>query len=73
MKKIGLIFALLMLCGGLTACGNSTNEQSTNSSITQQTQRKYYFDGKTANLHDVKIHIDRVQFYQASEETSNLF
>lgn len=71
MRKIGLICALLMLCGGLTACGNSTNEQSTNSSITQQTQRKYYFDGKTANLHDVKIHIDRVQFYQASEETNN--
>lgn len=60
-----------MLCGGLTACGNSTNKQSTNSGTTQQTQRKYYFDGKTANLHDVKIHIDHVKFYQASEETNN--
>lgn len=71
MKKAITIGVTILAGISLSACGNSTNKQSTNSSTTQQTQRKYYFDGKTANLHDVKIHIDHVKFYQASEETNN--
>lgn len=32
MKKIGLICALLMLCGGLTACGSQSTKAKNSSS-----------------------------------------
>lgn len=72
MKKMITIGAALLATVSLSACGTSTS--STNSSSTSTAKKahsKYYFDGKTANLRDVKIHIDRVRFYQASEETDN--
>lgn len=71
MKKIGLICATALACLSLAACGNKTATQKSSSVNSSQVHKKYYFDGKTANLHDVKIHIDKVQFYKASEETGN--
>lgn len=72
MKKL-ITVGMAALAGlSLAACGNSANSTKSNiSSSAKKTHSQYYFDGKTANLHDLKIHIDRVQFYQASEETNN--
>lgn len=68
MKKIGLICVTTLACLSLAACGNSNaKKSSTASSAAQTTKSKYYFDGKTANLHDIKIHIDKVSYYKADE------
>lgn len=72
MNKTITIGAAIMMSLSLAACGKSASStNNSSSSLTKKTHGQYYFDGKTANLHDVKIHIDRVQFYQASEETNN--
>lgn len=72
MKKMVTIGAALLATLSLSACGNSTSSTTGNNAFNaKKAHGKYYFDGKTANLHDVKIHIDHVQFYQASEETNN--
>lgn len=70
MKKIGLICAALLVCGSLAACGNQQASTSTKNGSTQQTHGKYYFDGTTANLQDVKIKITGVKFYQGDETTN---
>lgn len=72
MKKVITIGATILAGLSLAACGNSsTSTNNGSSSSVEKAHSQYYFDGNTANLHDVKIHIDRVQFYQASEETGN--
>lgn len=72
MKKMFTISAALLAALSLAACGNSASStNNSSSSSVKKTHSQYYFDGKTANLHDLKIHIDHVQFYQASEETNN--
>lgn len=68
MKKIITLSTATLACLSLVACGNSNNKKSSStSSTTQATKSKYYFDGKTANLHDIKIHIDKVSYYKADE------
>lgn len=72
MKKIGLICIVALMCGSLAACSNSSDTaKNTNNSQSKVAHAKYYFDGNTANLHDIKIHINKVSFYKASEDTSN--
>lgn len=72
MKKIITLSATALACLSLVACGNSNaKESSTASSTTKATKSKYYFDGKTANLHDIKIHIDKVSYYPGDETTEN--
>lgn len=70
MKKIGLICAALLAGVSLAACGNQQASTSTKNGSTQQTHGKYYFDGTTANLQDVKIKITGVKFYQGDETTN---
>ena len=69
MKKIGLICITLLAGVSLAACSNQQSK-STKSSTSQQTHGKYYFDGTTANLQDVKIKITGVKFYQGDETTN---
>lgn len=72
MKKIITLSATALACLSLVACGNSNaKESSTASSTIKATKSKYYFDGKTANLHDIKIHIDKVSYYPGDETTEN--
>ena len=70
MKKILTIGTTLLAGLSLAACGNQQSSTSTKSSTTQQTHGKYYFDGTTANLQDVKIKITGVKFYQGDETTN---
>ena len=70
MKKILTIGAALLTGLSLAACGNQQSSTSTRSSTIQQTHGKYYFDGTTANLQDVKIKITGVKFYQGDETTN---
>ncbi len=70
MKKIFTIGAITLVGFSLAACGNQQSSTNTKSSISQQTHGKYYFDGTTANLQDVKIKITGVKFYQGDETTN---
>ena len=70
MKKILTIGTTLLAGLSLAACGNQQSSTSAKSSTTQQTHGKYYFDGTTANLQDVKIKITGVKFYQGDETTN---
>ena len=54
----------------MAACSNQQASTSTKNGSTQQTHGKYYFDGTTANLQDVKIKITGVKFYQGDETTN---
>jgi len=68
MKKIIILSATALACLSLVACSKSNAKKSSTASPTTQTiKSKYYFDGKTANLHDIKIHIDKVSYYKADE------
>lgn len=70
MKKILTIGTTLLAGLSLAACGNQQSSTNTKSSTSQQTHGKYYFDGTTANLQDVKIKITGVKFYQGDETTN---
>lgn len=70
MKKAITIGATMLVGLSLAACGNQQLSTSAKSSTTQQTHGKYYFDGTTANLQDVKIKITGVKFYQGDETTN---
>lgn len=70
MKKILTIGAIALAGFSLAACGNQQSSTSAKSSTIQQTHGKYYFDGTTANLQDVKIKITGVKFYQGDETTN---
>lgn len=70
MKKILTIGATLLTSLSLAACGNQQSSTNTKSNASQQTHGKYYFDGTTANLQDVKIKITGVKFYQGDETTN---
>lgn len=70
MKKILTIGAITLMGLSIVACGKQQSSTSTKSSTTQQTHGKYYFDGTTANLQDVKIKITGVKFYQGDETTN---
>lgn len=70
MKKILTIGATLLTSLSLAACGNQQSSTNTKSNTSQQTHGKYYFDGTTANLQDVKIKITGVKFYQGDETTN---
>ncbi|KRL27450.1 hypothetical protein FD27_GL001213 [Limosilactobacillus frumenti DSM 13145] len=72
MQIVYLIFAIVISCFSLSACGTlSSTKKSSSNYTTYTTKEKYYFNGTTANLHDIKIHIDKVQIYKASETTNN--
>lgn len=72
MNKAITIGAAVMMSLSLAACGiSNVSKSSSNSQTTKKSHSQYYFDGKTVNIHDVKIHIDKVKFYQASEYTGN--
>lgn len=71
MKKIGLICASMIACLSLAACGNQTTSHTSSSAKTTQVHKKYYFDGKVANLKDEKIKIDKVSFYKGDESSNN--
>ena len=72
MKKVITITAATLACLSLVACGNTASQKSSSpNSSSQATKNKYYFDGKTANLHDLKIHIDKVSYYQGDDTTDN--
>lgn len=70
MKKILTIGAITLMGLSIAACGKQQSSTNTKSSISQQTHGKYYFDGTTANLQDVKIKITGVKFYQGDETTN---
>lgn len=70
MKKILTIGAITLMGLSIAACGKQQSSTNTKSSTTQQTHGKYYFDGTTANLQDVKIKITGVKFYQGDETTN---
>ena len=70
MKKILTIGAITLMGLSIAACGKQQSSTSTKSGTTQQTHGKYYFDGTTANLQDVKIKITDVKFYQGDETTN---
>lgn len=70
MKKILAVGAITLAGFSLAACGNQQSSTNTKSSTSQQTHGKYYFDGTTANLQDVKIKITGVKFYQGDETTN---
>lgn len=70
MKKILAIGAITLAGFSLAACGNQQSSTNTKSNTSQQTHGKYYFDGTTANLQDVKIKITGVKFYQGDETTN---
>lgn len=71
MKKLSLLCMSVLACLSLAACGN--HSKSTKSTVATQSsvKSKYYFDGTTANLHDLKIHIDKVSYYPGDETTDN--
>ena len=71
MKKATIILASLLACTSLTACGSQTKNNKWSSTTHASTQSNYYFNGTTANIHDVKIHIDKVSYYPAGEGTNN--
>lgn len=75
MRKIITISTAFLAAVSLSACSASPGSTNNNSaSSVKKTHSKYYFDGKTANLHDVKIHIDKVSYYPktAGSEGKNL-
>lgn len=70
MKKIITIGATILAGLSLAACGNnSTSSSNKATTSSQQLHGKYYFDGTTANLQDVKIKIIDVKFYQGNDST----
>lgn len=72
MKKIGLICTVALAGISLTACGNTSQKKNTTSKQTSsKVVKKYYFDGKTANLKDEKITINKVSFYKGDESSNN--
>ena len=71
MKKTGLICAALLTCGSLASCGNQTSKSESSVKTQPTTKSNYYFNGTTANLHDLKIHIDKVSYYPGDETTDN--
>lgn len=72
MKKISLLCAVALAGLSLTACGNSSQKKNTTSKQTSsKVVKKYYFDGKTANLKDEKITINKVSFYKGDETSDN--
>lgn len=71
MKKAAIILASLLACTSLTACGSQTKNNKRSSTTQASTQSNYYFNGTTANIHDVKIHIDKVSYYPAGEGTND--
>lgn len=71
MKKIGLISLTVLACLSLAACGNETTAHKSSTTKTAQVHKKYYFDGKTANLKDEKITINKVSFYKGDDSTNN--
>lgn len=72
MKKISLICAVAIAGMSLAACGNSSSKKNTTSKQTSsKVAKKYYFDGKTANLKDEKITINKVSFYKGDESSNN--
>lgn len=71
MKKIGLISLTALACLSLAACGKQTATHKSSTTKTTQVHKKYYFDGKTANLKDEKITINKVSFYKGDDSTNN--
>lgn len=72
MNKVITISATTLACLSLVACGNTTSKKASSANSSSQVAKsKYYFDGKTANLHDLKIHIDKVSYYKGDDTTDN--
>lgn len=71
MKKLTLISAVLITGLALGGCSTTSKKSTTSKTKTQQVHKKYYFDGKTANLKDEKITIDKVSFYKGDETTND--
>lgn len=71
MKKIGLICITTLACLSLAACGSQATNHESSTAKTTQVHKKYYFDGKVANLKDEKIKIDKVSFYKGDESSNN--
>lgn len=72
-KLIGLISSTLAISLLATACSSSTSKES-NTKSTQPSSKKsstakskYYFDGNSANIRDLKIKITGVKFYNGLE------
>lgn len=71
MKKLLTTALVGMTTLSLAGCGIRNQKTTTTKSTTSQVHRKYYFDGKTANLHDEKIKITKISFYSADENTAD--
>lgn len=73
MKKLSLVCLVALAGLSLTACGNSStqNKNTTSKQTSSKVVKKYYFDGKTANLKDEKITINKVSFYKGDETSDN--
>lgn len=71
MKKMSLLCMSALACLSLAACGNQSKSAKNTAATQSSVKSKYYFDGTTANLHDLKIRIDKVSYYPGDETTDN--
>ena len=69
MKKI-ITLSFAVLTGlSLAGCSGSSNSKTSNKPKTEtvKPKPKYYFDGKTANIRDLKITIIKVKFFKKAQ------
>lgn len=69
-KKIVLVSAALLVSISLVGCSTNSSSKSSSKSETlnKPKQEKYYFDGKTAKLHDVKVEITKTKVINPGEK-----
>ena len=69
MKKIITLSFAVLTALSLAGCSSSSNSKTSSKPKTEivKPKPKYYFDGKTANIRDLKITITKVKFFKKAQ------